>query len=93
MIEHILNVLLGGRGNKEESFILRENLEVNSACIVIQTLNKVFYAKSYQRIPRGEIDGKGSIDNLFAEIISSEESIMERVWCVGGFYRREIEYS
>jgi len=96
MIEHVFNVLLGGRGNKEESFILREHLEVNSACIVIQTLNKVFYTKSYQRMPRevfGEIAGKGSIDNLFTEIISLEESIIERVWCVGGFYLREIEYS
>ena len=41
----------------------------------------------------GEIAGKGYIDNLFTEIISLEESIIERVCCVGGFYRWETEYS
>ena len=65
------------------SFILREPLEVNSECMVIQTLNKVFYEKSYQRMPRevfGEIVGNGSIDNLFTKMISLEESIIERAW-------------
>jgi len=59
-----------------------------SACIVIQTLNKAYYTKSYQRMPFEvfvEITSKGSIDNLFTKIISLEESIKERVWYVGGF--------
>jgi len=41
----------------------------------------------------GEIAGKGSIDNLFTEIISLEESIIEQACCGGGFYRWKIEYS
>ena len=96
MIEYVFNVLPRGCGNKEESFILWEPLEVNSECMVSQTVNKVVYAKSYQRMPRevfGEIAGKGSIDNLFTEIISLEESIIERICCVGGFYRWETGYS
>jgi len=59
-----------------------------SAFIVIQTLNKAYYTKSYQRMPFEvfvEITSKGSIDNLFTKIISLEESIKERVWYVGGF--------
>jgi len=93
MIEHVFNVLLGSCSNKEESFFLWEPLEVNSACMVIQTL-KVFYTKSYQRMPRevfGEITDNGSIDNLVTEITSLEESIIERVWCIGGLYRQEIK--
>ena len=61
MSEYVFNVLLGGCGNKEVSYILPEPLEVNSECMVTQTLNKVFYARSYQRMSRvvfGEIAGK-----------------------------------
>ena len=75
MIECEFNVLPRGWHNKEESFILWKPLERNSECMVIQTLNMVFDAKSYQRMPRevtGKIDGKGSIDNLFTKIINAD---------------------
>ena len=96
MIEYEFNVLPGGGGYKEESFIFREHLEVNIECMGNQTLNKAFYAKSYQRLARkviGKIAGNGSIDNLFTGIISLEESIIERILCVVGLYKREIKYS
>jgi hypothetical protein len=64
MIKYVFNILLGGRGNKKGSF-LRQLPEVNNACIVIQTLNKIFYAKSYRRMPRGGITGKGCIDKSY----------------------------
>jgi hypothetical protein len=64
MIKHVFDVLLGGRGNKKGSF-LREQSEVNNVCFVVQTLNKIFYAKSYRRMPRGEISGKGCIDKSY----------------------------
>jgi hypothetical protein len=64
MIKSVFNVLLEDRGNKK-GFFLREQSEVNNACIVIQTLNKIFYAKSYRRMPRGGITGKGFIDKSY----------------------------
>ena len=70
MIEYEFNVLPEGCANKEDSFIFRERLEVNVECKGNQTLNKVFYAKSYQRLPLeviGRIAGNGSIDNLFRD--------------------------
>ena len=70
MTEYEFNVLPEGCAIKEDSFIFRELLEVNDECKGNQTLNKVFYAKSYQRLPLeviGKIAGNGSIDNLFRD--------------------------